>query len=462
MMVSRASRISVLIDGKAYFSALAKCLPLARHQIVIIGWDFNSNVSLQPHRRAANTQIGPWLRQLVESTPALQVKILVWRNSKFYAKNDEPLVAATDRWWQHPRIEYVLDDQHPTFASHHQKLVIIDRSVAFIGGMDITLHRWDDADHRIDNHTRIREFGAEIRPVHDVQMMVDGAAAASLWEVADGRWQGRTGRPLPRVAAGDLWPESIPARMRDQPIAVARTMPATTGPAVEESGKLLLDIISRAEKTLYIETQYFAQEAIADAVAALLQRPDGPEVIIVANHYWQGWLEKTAMGLKQSALLTRLRHSDLYQRLGFYYPVSGEEDVPILVHSKLVIVDDCILRVGSSNLNDRSFHLDTECDIAMLCTNMKTRHAVTRIRNQLIAEHIGQTSEEFSAAARRHGSLLAAIKAAPVAARRLIDSPENGLGEDIPMISQILDPPGHQAMRSLVSKARIMLLPHFT
>ena len=40
-----------------------------------------------------------------------------------------------------------------------------------------------------------------------------------------------------------------------------------------------------------------------------------------------------------------------------------------MVHSKVMIVDDTLLRVGSANLNNRSMGTDTECDLALEARN---------------------------------------------------------------------------------------------
>ncbi|HEY0275012.1 MAG TPA: phospholipase D-like domain-containing protein [Paenirhodobacter sp.] len=35
------------------------------------------------------------------------------------------------------------------------------------------------------------------------------------------------------------------------------------------------------------------------------------------------------------------------------------------MHAKVMIVDDRVLRVGSSNFNNRSLRLDSECDVIL-------------------------------------------------------------------------------------------------
>ena len=69
----------------------------------------------------------------------------------------------------------------PLGASHHEKIVVVDDSVAYCGGMDLTLGRWDTQEHRAKDPRGATTRGDKPHgPVHDVQMVVDGEAAAAL------------------------------------------------------------------------------------------------------------------------------------------------------------------------------------------------------------------------------------------------------------------------------------------
>src|SRR3546814_9275858 len=84
----------------------------------------------------------------------------------------------------------------PVGAAHHQKLVVVDDAIAFIGGLDLTIRRWDTSDHAADQPLRTDPAGQPYTPFHDLQLMLDGAAATALAEVARGRWQRVTGERL--------------------------------------------------------------------------------------------------------------------------------------------------------------------------------------------------------------------------------------------------------------------------
>ena len=106
-------------------------------------------------------------------------------------------------------------------------------------------------------------------------------------------------------------------------------------------------------------------------------------------------------------LIQTLWAADDHGRLGIYYPVT-EGGSPIYVHSKVMVVDDRLLRIGSSNLNNRSLGFDSECDVAIESNSDRDeiRRQITRVRNQLVAEHLGVAVDEL----KECRSLLAAVE----------------------------------------------------
>jgi phospholipase D1/2 len=78
-----------------------------------------------------------------------------------------------------------------------------------------------------------------------------------------------------------------------------------------------------------------------------------------------------------------------------YTPVT-ENGCDIYVHAKVMVIDDVLLRVGSSNLNNRSMGLDTECDLAIEARNdgeADRRKTISEIKNRLASEHLGVAPE---------------------------------------------------------------------
>src|SRR3546814_1276755 len=80
-----------------------------------------------------------------------------------------------------------------------------------------------------------------------------------------------------------------------------------------------------------------------------------------------------------------------------------------MVHAKVMIVDDRLLRIGSANLNNRSMGTDSECDLALEAANAEDRAAISRLLHRLLAEHPGRDSEEIAAMLAQEGSLLGLV-----------------------------------------------------
>src|SRR6185436_7414198 len=126
-------------------------------------------------------------------------------------------------------------------------------------------------------------------------------------------------------------------------------------------------MIAAARDTLYIENQYFTAPRLSAALEKRLAEPNGPEIVLVLRLLSHGWLEEHTMHVLRSRLIQRLQRADRYGRFKAYYPhVPGLPDGSCVdVHSKLMIVDDRVLRIGSSNLCNRSMSIDSECDVTM-------------------------------------------------------------------------------------------------
>ncbi|MES2497952.1 MAG: phospholipase D-like domain-containing protein [Pseudomonadota bacterium] len=227
---------------------------------------------------------------------------------------------------------------------------------------------------------------------------------------------------------------------------------------VTEIEQLYLAQIARAKRWIYAESQYFASRRIAEAIVRRLEEKDGPEIVVVNPVSAQGWLEPVAMDTARARLVEALRQRDTHGRFRVYHPYTRDH-TPIYVHAKILIVDDAILRVGSSNLNNRSLRLDTECDIAIDCTGPGNAHcsdAIAAIRDDLIAEHLDTTADAVTKALAKKGSLIAAIETLRFTGRKnardrrrtLVDYsvPDLSTVETWLADNQVLDPEGPDEM----------------
>jgi len=390
--VERADRLAILIDGDAYFAAVRRAMIRARRRIVIAAWDIHSRVALvrgpgQPDDGLPAT-LGDLLTALLERNPNLEVHILLWDYASIYALEREPLLFGDGPWVGHPRLHFRKDSAHPLAASQHQKLVVVDERVAFCGGFDLSKWRWDSAEHAADDPRRRDPDGDPYAPFHDVAAVVDGAAASALAELFAERWQRAGTGILPALAeaAGgdDPWPDGVEPDLWDQGVGIARTQPEFNGrPAVRESEQLYLDIIARARSLLYVENQYLTSRAIRDALCRSLDGEKGPDIVIVLPRQTGNWLEQYTMDVLRARLLSRLRSADRHGRLRVYYPdASGGADM--MVHAKLMMADDQVLRLGSSNLSNRSMGLDSECDLCIVAETPQQRAFLSGLRHRLL------------------------------------------------------------------------------
>jgi phosphatidylserine/phosphatidylglycerophosphate/cardiolipin synthase-like enzyme/uncharacterized membrane protein YdjX (TVP38/TMEM64 family) len=413
--IARATRVAFLVDADAYFRAFREAAERAHESIIILGWDFSAEMRIDydADAKRENCSLGAFLNRLVKRRRTLHVHVLEW---------DYPMVFGTDReiprrwglgWRRHHRVHVRYDNTHPAGASHHQKIVVVDDAVAFCGGLDLTTRRWDTPEHRASEPRRVCA-DAPYAPFHDVMMAVEGPAARALGRVARQRWHAAVERNLPPVVAPhDPWPAALRADLTDLPIAIALTVPK--GLLLAESRQieqLYVDMIAAARRTIFIENQYFTARCVGEALKARLQERGGPEIVVVLRLMSHGWLEEHTMHVLRTTLIQTLRRADLEGRFHVYYAhVEGLPDGQCLdIHSKVMVVDDDWLRIGSSNLSNRSMGLDTECDLALEANGDADRRAAIRaFRDGLLAEHLGVERESVRAACDQSSSLSAAI-----------------------------------------------------
>jgi phosphatidylserine/phosphatidylglycerophosphate/cardiolipin synthase-like enzyme/uncharacterized membrane protein YdjX (TVP38/TMEM64 family) len=404
---ARADRLGWCIDGEDYFAALRSALDSARREILIIGWDVDSRVELirDPEHPMYPSPLADTLEMLAESKPELRVQVLAWDFSMVFMLERELLPARAFGWQRHRRMHFELDNQHAPGASHHQKLVVIDACLAFIGGIDLTRCRWDTRAHLPNDARRLNPDGEHYPPFHDVQAVVSGAPAADLRELAALRWASATGETLVALDESqhgdDLWPESVPCA-RDVPVAIARTWNGSDGSdKVFEIKESYLQLIKAAQDFIYIENQYFSATEIVDALAQRLGEDSGPDIVVVLPLRAEGWLEQATMDMLRNRAIARLRDADRFNRLRICAPVFDELCAEyIMVHSKLMIVDGRIARIGSANISERSMGLDTESDLIFA-----DEDAASALCAELLAEHLGADVKRVAELQRSEGLL---------------------------------------------------------
>ena len=429
--IEPAERIAFLVDGEAYFQAFREAALRAKHSMMIVGWDIDTQVELVRETSASSempTKLGEFLVALLRRRRRLRVSVLNWDYAVIYALERQWMPTAEPGWRRHRRLSYQVDDHHPVGASHHQKLVVIDDAVAFVGGLDLSKSRWDTREHLSRDPRRVDADGVVYAPFHDVQMMVSGDAASALGDLARNRWFNATGRRLsapPPRSVEEVWPPRVNPDLTECPVAIMRTQPRYE--ELEEQREIeqaYLSAIKRARRSIYIESQYFTAQVISRALAQRLSEHDGPDVVLVLRQHCDGWLERRTMDSLRAQLLHEVELADHYGRLRVYAPVvPGEAGAePVAVHSKLLIVDDEFVCIGSANVSNRSMGFDTECNLAVeACGQARVQSAIAAFRNGLLAEHLGVDPEVVANQIQTCGSLAAATDALRGGGRTLAD-----------------------------------------
>ncbi|WP_437968004.1 phospholipase D-like domain-containing protein [Sorangium sp. So ce260] len=402
----------LLIDGSDYYRAFYSAAQRARRYILLSGWQFDSDACLLRGEEAegapAPVTLLKFLDSLCARTPELQIYILAWDFHVVFAIEREWLQKIVFEWTTSERLRFRFDSSHVDKGCHHQKFAVIDGELSFLGGLDLCNDRWDTRSHLEKNPLRLSR-GEPHKPFHDVQAYLQGPeVSGSLAELFTARWSAAGGEPIelpePTGATfdGDFAPEdAVP--LASGTVALSRTDPRgapTRTEGCREICDLYLDAIALAERSIYIETQYFSSREVSEALIRRLRRGGGPplQVVIVLNMRAETLKEEAAVGLAQAKIIDDLRKAAVGtgHALGIYYTVpahEGEGDPPraTYIHSKVMIVDDRFFNVGSANLTNRSCAIDTELNASFETEDPGDAlgRSICAARLGLMAEHLG-------------------------------------------------------------------------
>lgn len=448
--VGQAGKASVIVDACDYYRVIRKAMAEAKHRVLIIGWDFDPRIRLDRTGDCdPDETLGSFLHELARAKPEVPILILKWNVGamKLLFRGSALLWVLRLAWTK--AVRFKLDSAHPTGCSHHQKMVVIDDCFAICGGIDMTADRWDRPAHEDGDPDRVRPNGKPYPPWHDATMAVDSELAAAVGEVARDRWRRATGEELPPIEGAEpIWPDCLEPQFEDSRFAIARTTTAYRDyPEVREVEALYLDMIASAERFIYAENQYFTSPKIAAAIMHRMEQPDPPEIVLVGPVKADGWLEQMAMDGTRVRLAQIIGQVDRDNRFRIFSPkTAGGED--IYVHAKVMIVDDRLLRVGSSNMNNRSLGLDSECDLALEADGEEERSAIAAIRTRLMAEHLAVAEEEVARVFEETGSLLRTIERLSHSGKRLELLPIEKLNDAEQFVAEteLLDPKSPDAM----------------
>lgn len=397
---AEAQRVTIFHDTAEYYDAFADAVTSAQHHVYIAGWDIHSRLRVRRGEEARYPmRLEEVLEYAVERNPSLSIYILLWDFSLIYIREREFLPTLKFREGMHERIHFQMDSTAPMEGSKHEKIVVIDDHLSFSGGVDLSQWRWDTWRHEPKNPLRRDPSGNRYLPFHDVQAGMTGPISEALSAHFRNRWKEVTGISLPPSPHQGC---RLPTRcdIEEIPAALSRTHPRTQDhETIREAEQMYLDSIDAATKWIYIENQYLTSLRITEKLAASLRAPVGPEIIIIGPKRLPGWLEEGTMGIMREKMLRVLRDADAHNRLMVLYPAYRNwrgKDYMVMVHAKLMIVDNHILRVASSNLSNRSMGVDSEMDVIFTAADPRHEKEIAAIRNGFLSRHLDVTIDRIS------------------------------------------------------------------
>lgn len=412
-------RSGLLVDAHDYYVAFYEAVQQARRSVLLLGWQFDSDVELlrgedlPPGASGRDFQLLRMLDRLCRERPDLEVRILAWDHSVVFALEREVLQKIVFDVTTCERFHFKFDATVPSPGSHHQKVAIVDGRVAFTGSADLCQSRWDASTH-LAHDPRRSARGELYAPYHEVQMLLPGAPAESLVELFVDRWSRATGETLDADALVDRRPGGLDVGrvpttlpMPRAKVMLSRTVPIGGGSQPSrEIRDLYVSVIREAERLVYVETQYLTSAAVRDALVGRMRDATRPalDVVIVLPRRPSSLKEELTIGLPQSEVIDLLRSvaREEGHGLGVYNVAAAEsgdaegDRVFVYIHSKLMIVDDRFFTVGSANLTNRSMTIDSEINVSLLAEtdDGEVRRAIERARNRLMGEHLGATPAE--------------------------------------------------------------------
>lgn len=360
--------IEILVDGAEALPQIANALRTARSHVHIAGWYFSPDFALRRERKPLVLR-----NLLAELAERVDVRILVWAGAPLplfrpsrreVRRMRDALVAGT-------RIECELDARERPLHCHHEKTIVIDDRVAFVGGIDLTKEAGDRYD--LSNHPARATVGW-----HDAAARIEGPAVADVAEHFRMRWHEVTGETLPPVTpcepAGEV------------ELQVVRTVPEKIYEAVPRGDFRIAESYVRAfrqaRRYIYVENQFLWSPEIAGVLRDKLTHPptDDFRVVFVLPSKPNSGRDDT-----RGVLAELIEADDDNGRLlaCTLYARSGQLIDPIYVHAKIAIVDDAWSTIGSANLNEHSLFNDTEMNVVAHDPELARR---TRLR--LWAEHL--------------------------------------------------------------------------
>jgi phosphatidylserine/phosphatidylglycerophosphate/cardiolipin synthase-like enzyme len=368
------NKIEILIDGAAALPAIAREIENARSHVHLTGWFVSPSFALVPGERPVVVR-----HLLSEAAERVKVRVLLWAGAPLplFRPSRRDVREVRDELTTHTRVEVGLDPKERPLHCHHEKTIVIDDRVAFVGGIDLT----DEAGARYDTseHPPRAAIGW-----HDAAARIEGPAVRDVADHFRVRWHEIMGERLPA-------PEEAESA-GDVELQVVRTVPEKVYGALPRGDFRILESYAgafrAAERFIYLENQFLWSPEIARILRDKLIHPPSTDfriVLVLPSNPKSG--DDDTRGVLAELLDAddgngRILPCALYAR-------AGPRADSIYVHAKIGVVDDRWLTIGSANLNEHSLFNDTEMNVVAHDPKLARQ---TRLR--LWSEHLEQDAPE--------------------------------------------------------------------
>jgi len=357
--------VELLVDGAELLPRMVEDVSAASSHVHLAGWTFTPSFPMG--------EGGPTLRGLLaEAATRVDVRVLAWAGAPlplFHPDRGE-VRALRDELTRGTRIEMQLDDRERPMHCHHEKVVLVDDRIAYVGGVDLTSF----GGNRLDSSEHPRRIGLGW---HDACVRLEGPVVADVARHFALRWRGR----LPDVPAS-------PARAGGVDVQLVRTVPEHVYDGLPRGEFTILESYRRAlraaERFVYLESQFLWSPELIEIVAGKLREPPSPDFRVVVllpadpnngRDDTRGQLGVLVDAAKEGGDERRFLACTLFQPHG----------TAVYVHAKIGIVDDAWLTLGSANLNEHSLFNDTEVNVVV-----RDEALVRGARLRLWEEHLEQ------------------------------------------------------------------------
>jgi phosphatidylserine/phosphatidylglycerophosphate/cardiolipin synthase-like enzyme len=336
------------VDGAEALGEIASAIDAARSSVWLAGWYFSPDFRLRADEPETLRE------RLARAAERVDVRVLAWAGAPlplFHPDRSEvrdvrsELCAGTG-------VRVALDKRERPFHCHHEKLVVVDGEIAFVGGIDLTSY----AGNRLDtNEHPVRgSIGW-----HDVATRLRGPAVADVADHFRLRWLEVTGELLPSTPPPAATGRAEAQLVRTVPEKIYRRLPKGEFTILES----YLRALKSAKRLIYLENQFLWSPEIVAVLAERLRNPpdDRFRVLVLLPAKPNNGDDDTHGQLGVLAEADRDAHRFLACTL--FQP--GAEGQPVYVHAKVGIVDDRWLTIGSANLNEHSLFNDTEMNVVV-------------------------------------------------------------------------------------------------